>query len=522
MEIVKKNPRRFLPEDLVIDAWAKLAPYFENLLQRKIDNKDQLIQWMLDRSEMEAVLEEDMAWRYIRMNIDTTDQKLAADFNFFVTEIEPKIAPISNELDKKLISSSFLSELNSEQYKIYVRGINKSIEIFREENVPILTELQQESQQYGVISAQMLVEVDGQEMTMQKAAKYLKDLNREKRKEVFELMNKRRGEDAQKLDELYSSLIKKRHQVAINAGFENYRDYMFAAMGRFDYTKEDCFQFHEAIKQEIVPICREFNLARKQKLGYEQLKPWDGEVDITGKPPLEPFKNAEELTGKTVGCLSKIDPYFANCVATMREMNHLDLESKKGKAPGGFLYPLYEIGVPFIYMNAVGSFRDLITMVHESGHAIHSFLSKDLELTGFKSTPSEVAELASMSMELLTMNYWNEFFENEEELKRAKKEHLESLITILPWIALVDKFQHWVYENPFHSVAERHQKWEEFSDFFSTGVTDWSGYENIKKISYQKQLHIYEVPFYYIEYGMAQLGAIAVWKKLYNKWQSGS
>jgi oligoendopeptidase F len=196
----------------------------------------------------------------------------------------------------------------------------------------------------------------------------------------------------------------------------------------------------------------------------------------------------------------------------MKEMGHLDLDSRIGKAPGGFNYPLYEIGVPFIYMNAAGTLRDLVTMVHEGGHAIHSFLTRDLELTEFKSVPSEVAELASMGMELISMDFWDEFFTNEDDLKRAQKEQLEKVISTLPWVAAIDKFQHWIYENPNHTEKERYDKWKEIMNTFGSAVVDWSGFEDVRSNLWQKQLHLFEVPFYYIEYGMAQLGAIALWR----------
>ena len=213
-----------------------------------------------------------------------------------------------------------------------------------------------------------------------------------------------------------------------------------------------------------------------------------------------------------------IDGYFGDCLRTMEEMKHLDLDSKQGKAPGGYNYPLYEIGVPFIFMNAVGAHRDLVTMVHEGGHAVHSFLSRKLKLTGFKNLPSEVAELASMSMELLSMDHWDELYHDSEELKRAKVEQLETMLKLLPWIAQVDEFQHWLYENHEHSTKDRTTKWMELNAEYGTGLVDYTGYEDIISSSWQRQLHIFEVPFYYIEYGIAQLGAIAVWKNsLENK-----
>jgi oligoendopeptidase F len=286
---------------------------------------------------------------------------------------------------------------------------------------------------------------------------------------------------------------------------------MFAALGRFDYKPKDCFDFHDAIAKEIVPIISKFEEKRKEKLGYVSYKAWDTAVDAEGMAPLKPFKNGNELIDLSIKCFKKLRPYFGECLSTMKGMKHLDLESKDGKAPGGFMYPLYEIGAPFIYMNAVGSQRDLVTMVHEGGHAIHSFLSRGLEMTEFKSTPSEVAELASMSMELLSMDYWNVFYSDDKDLKRAKLEQLEKSLEGLPWIAAIDKFQHWIYTNK-HTAKERKEQWLKIDSELGNQVVNWDGQENMQASIWQKQLHLYEVPFYYIEYGMAQLGAIAMWR----------
>ena len=232
---------------------------------------------------------------------------------------------------------------------------------------------------------------------------------------------------------------------------------------------------------------------------------------LTDSSPLEPFNNGNDLTDLTIDCFKKLKPYFGECLATMKAMKHLDLESKNGKAPGGFMYPLYEIGVPFIYMNAVGSQRDLVTMVHEGGHAVHSFLSRELDMTEFKSTPSEVAELASMSMELFSMDHWDVFYKDKTDLKRAKLEQLQKALETLPWVASIDKFQHWIYTNK-HNAKERKEKWLKISRELGSQIIDWSENKNLHAILWQKQLHLYEVPFYYIEYGIAQLGAIALWR----------
>ena len=338
------------------------------------------------------------------------------------------------------------------------------------------------------------------------------------RETVFNKISTRRRQDTHSFDELFNTLLRKRHQIAINSGFNNFRDYKMETLGRFDYTVQDCYDFHSSVKQIIVPIVRKIQQERLNLLGKDKFMPWDTQVDPEGKAPLKPFSNGKELLDGTVNMFNEIDPYFGDCLSTMNKMNHLDLESKDGKSPGGYNYPLYEIGVPFIFMNAVGSQQDLVTMVHEGGHAIHSFMSRDLELTGFKDVPSEVAELASMSMELLSMEKWGEFYTNEDDLKRAKKEQLESILKILPWIAQVDEFQHWLYEEYNHTTEERIHKWVSLCKDYGTGLTDWTGNEDLLETSWQRQLHIFEVPFYYIEYGISQLGALGIWKNsLENK-----
>jgi len=509
--------RSFLPDKLKVTSWEVLEPFFNQLLEREIHSKEELEKWLKDRSELEAFVSEDLAWRYVRMTCDTINKDLEQAYLFFVTEIEPKISPLNDLLNKKLVSSKFIDDLDTDKYFIYLRSIKKEIEIFREENVPLYAEISTESQKYGAIIGSLSVEIDGKELTLQQASNYLKDPDRNKREEAFKKINSTRMAHADELDELFNKLIALRHKVAVNADFANFRDYMFAAMGRFDYTPEDCFSFHDAIQKEVMPLVKDFTEKREQELGYK-LRPWDMEVDTKNRAALEPFTSGADLLDKTVNCFRKVDEYFAWCIQTMDNMDRLDLESRKGKAPGGYNYPMSETSVPFIFMNAASSTRDVETMVHEGGHAVHSFLSKDLELAAFKSCPSEVAELASMSMELISYDGQDEFYKNKEDFNRAKEEHLEGIIKILPWIATIDKFQHWIYTNPTHTIDERKKYWVELSKEFGTGLVDWSGYENIQMYGWQKQLHLYEVPFYYIEYGMAQLGALAVWRNfIHNK-----
>ena len=509
--IIEKNKRQFLNEELSIQSWEDLKSYFDDLLAREIDSKEKFERWLSDRSELDAVLEEDLAWRYIRMSIETNNEELASAYTFFVTKIQPELAPLDDALNRKFMDSPFRHDYTDSAYQIYFRSIETQVNLFQEKNVPIEAELNELAQKYGAISAAQSIDYLGETMTMQKASQLLKEQDEVVRQTVFDKMVERRRVDTDSLDELYTQLVTKRHALALNAGFDNFRDYKFQALGRFDYSKEDCFAFHHAIKTHIVPLVKDIQSKKLALTGEAKFKPWNTEVDPEGKAPLKPFETGKELLDGCIQMLGNLNPYFADCLKTMEKMGHLDLDSKAGKAPGGYNYPLYEIGVPFIFMNAVGAQRDLVTMVHEAGHAVHSFLSRDLSLTGFKNLPSEVAELASMAMELLSMKEWGHFYANADELNRAKREQLEGVLKVLPWIAQIDAFQHWVYEHPTHTVEERHAHWSSLSKDFGTGLTDWSGYEDQIATSWQRQLHLFEVPFYYIEYGIAQLGALGVW-----------
>jgi oligoendopeptidase F len=446
------------------------------------------------------------------MTCDTRDEKIKQTFEYFATEIEPHLAEYTNKLNEKFLSCTFVEQLDTIKYGIYIRSLKNQFEIFRQENIELFTQLQLEQQKYGSIAGAMSIEYDGKEYTLEQAANFIKSTDREIRRIVYEKIQNRRLADKEKLDELFSSLVKVRHQVALNAGFENFRDYMFKALGRFDYTAEDCFNFHDAIEKELTPLFKEYAELRREKLNLPSLKPYDTEVDASGKMALKPFEGADDLIEKSIACFHKIHPYFGEKLATMKEHNLIDLDSRAGKAPGGYNYPLAESGAPFIFMNAANAMRDLTTMVHEGGHAVHTFLTNDLELNDFKRTPSEVAEVASMSMELISMDAWDVFFSNADDLIRAKEEQLKDSLKTLPWVATIDAFQHWIYTHPEHTVEERTNAWEECFDRFGSNFVNWDGYESFKQNLWQRQLHLFEVPFYYIEYAIAQLAAIAIYK----------
>ncbi len=513
---IQKLPRKYVPANFKLSNWEALEPFFKELVERPLKSRGDLEKWLKDMSEVEAVVSEDACWRQIKMTCDTTDKTLEEAFAFFCMEIQPKLQPYADQLNRKLIESPFTKELDQQQYFTYLRSVKKSIDLYREANIPLHAELSVMQQQFGTISAKMTIEVNGHEYTLQQAAKFLESHDRTLREDVYRKINERRAQDKDELNKLYSDLVAKRHQVALNAGFENYRDYKFVEMGRFDYSKEDCFKFHEAVKLHVLPLVEKINEKKRVKLGLDTLRPWDTEAEPEGVQPLNPFKTGEELTEKTIRCFENLNPFFADCLRKMKSIGHLDLESRIGKAPGGYNCPLAESGAPFIFMNAAGQMHDVTTMVHEGGHAVHSFLAHPLELSAFKEYPMEIAEVASMAMELFSMDYWQVFFDNEDDLQRAKEHQLERTISIFPWIATIDKFQHWVYENPAHTVEERTAKWMEILEEFSTHTVDFTGLEEYRKIGWQRQLHLFEVPFYYIEYGIAQLGAIGMWMQFKN------
>ena len=500
-----------LPE-IPVQSWEDVSALFEELVNRPLNSLAELESWLKERSALDAFLQEDLGWRYIHHTCDTANAEKHQLLNFFIQEIEPHLAKFADLLNRKMLSNPFLAEITETGFSVYLRNVQKEVELFREENIPLLIEVQTLSNEYGQLSGAMTVELDGKTVTFQQAAVELKSSDRTKRREVYLKINERRLQSSEELNTLFDKLLQLRNQVSVKADYSNYRDYMFDALGRFDYTPKHCFDFHESVAQHIVPIISSFEKERKDLLGYDQLMPWDLEVDPLLQAPLEPYKNSDELIEKTIEVFKRIRPDFGEVIRLMKEKGHLDLDSRIGKAPGGYNYPLYQSSLPFIFMNSAGTMRDMVTMMHEGGHAVHSWLSKDLNLTAYKSTPSEIAEVASMAMELISMEHWDVFFEDESTLRRARKYQLEKILSILPWIATVDAFQHWLYLHPEHSQEERKSEWIKLFRKFSGDVIDRSETASYEPFGWHRQLHIFEVPFYYIEYGIAQLASIGIWK----------
>lgn len=510
---IQKTPRTFLPVHFSLEGFEVLKPYLDDLEQRVTNTLPELEQWLRDWSEVQGAVSEDGCWRQIRMTCDTTNTGFAESFNRFCLEIEPPLRPYTDRLNRKLLNCPLRSLLDPAQYGTMLRSAEKEVKLFREENIPLQADLNMLAQQYGQITGTMSIEVEGKEYTLQQAARFLMQSNRALRELVYRKVQERRMTDEKKLDELFDQLLHKRHQMAVHAGFDNYRDYRFEELGRFDYGTEACFAFHEAVRVHMLPLVEQLYALKQKELGVDALRPWDTDAEPEGRKPLEPFSNGRELLDKSIAVFSRLRPLFGDCLRKMDELGHFDLESRKGKAPGGYNCPLAETGAPFIFMNAAGTADDVVTMMHEGGHALHSFLSHPLALQSFKEYPMEMAELASMSMELFTMGHWNHFYTNPDELRRARFEVLERALSIFPWIAIIDHFQHWLYTHPGHTATERRTRWLELHHTYSPSNLHWEGLDAYRSILWQKQLHLFEVPFYYIEYGIAQLGALAMWQQ---------
>lgn len=505
----------FVPLQLDITDWPVLQRYYQQLSTRDFDSTEALEEWIRDRSELDAVISETFALRYIKITADSSDEEALEAYRHAVQELAPKIRAAENDLDRKLVACPLAqSGTFGEDYNIYLRRAENAVALFRPENTALQTDIQLKAKEYGRIFSEMTVGLEGVQMTLQKAGALLEQTDRTTRTFVYHKIHERIRQEKDNLEALFDELLGKRHQIALNAGFDNFRDYKFRDLGRFDYTPQDCFDFHEAISAEVLPLLNRLNAYRRDTLGLHPLRPWDLSVDTqSNAQPLRPFEHIDELVRRGIDCLDRVDPSFGEVLASMCEEGHLDLESRQHKRPGGYNMPLHLTGLPFIFMNATHSLNALRTLMHESGHAIHAVLIHEQPLSSARKLPSEIAELAAMTMELLTMEHWDVFFADAEDLRRAKIIQLENSLRVLPWIAAIDQFQHWIYSNPTHSRDERKAAWMNIYQSFSSSVIDYSGLEHYTEYQWHKQLHVFEVPFYYIEYGMAQLGAIAVWKQ---------
>jgi oligoendopeptidase F len=501
-------PRQYVAADADFGAWATAERYYQELAERPIESLEQFEQWMFDFSELDAAFDEEGIRRRIEMTRATDDPERERRYLDFVENVQPHREPWHDRLRRKLVENAGRFPLPRKRYEVLERSIRNAIELFREENIPLEVEHAKLIQQHQKITGAMMVTYQGRELTLQQLDRFLEEPDRTVREETFRLGSERFLQDARALDELYDQMVKLRDQIARNADCPDYRAYAFKAMERFDYTPEDCLAFHDAIEAVVLPAVRQLADERKRKLGVETLRPWDLAVDPENRPPLRPFETDEQLKAGCNQIFHRVDRELGRIFDTLRERQLLDLDSRKGKAPGGYQESYEERREPFIFMNAVGTEGDVRTLLHEGGHAFHTWACRNDPLLAYRHYPIEFAEVASMGMEMLALPHLEEFY--GDQTNRARKRFLENLVRFFPYMARVDAFQHWVYTHLDASSEQRKDHWQQLTRRFSPHV-DWSGLEAYDRHSWHRKLHFFEVPFYYVEYGIAQLGALQVW-----------
>ncbi len=499
----------FAPADLDGTDWSAVKPLYEALLNRPLKCKGCLEGLLLDRSELDATVGEAGATLYIEMTRHTDDKAAKSAYLTFIEEMEPKLKDVAFKLDRRIAQCPFADDLDSDRYGVLLRNIESDVNLFREENIPLQVEDTKLGQQYAELCGAMTVEFDGEEKTLPQMGPFMQVVDRKIRQQAFQVVADRRLQDVEQMDTIFNRMIELRNTMADNAEHEDYRSWSFQAKHRFDYTPATCESFHRGVRENCVPLMHENNRLRGKAMQVDTLRPWDLDVDPLGRSPLKPFDGSQELIDRTSRLFHRMDPSLGDLFDTMREGDALDLESRKGKAPGGYQYDRERQRLPFIFMNAAGLMRDVDTMIHEAGHAFHSMLSRDEALVSYRHPPIEFAEVASMSMELIAHPFLDEFLP-EDQASRARRTHLEGVTSTLCWVATIDAFQHWLYTHPHHTQDQRDIYWLELHAIYGPDVS-WEGLENIRTKLWHRQLHLFEVPFYYIEYGIAQLGALQMW-----------
>lgn len=484
--------------------------WYDTLEKRPLGSPSALEAWLSDWSEVEAWLDEEMSVRYVESTCQTDDPTREKRYIDFVEHVSPVIKTGSDRLNRKLMDCGHVGSLPKERYEVFLRSIRNQVTIFREENIPLQTEDEKLRQQYQKVVGGMTVMHEGREQTLEEMGRYLEEPDRAVRQEAWEKVCGPWRAARNEIDDIYDKMVSLRQRMAANAGFADYRGLAFAEMERFDYTPADCVGFADTIERVVVPAARRLAQERKAKLGVPTLRPWDMYVDVEGRPPLKPFKGADQLMDGVGKIFTKVAPDLGEQFGRMRREGLLDLESRKGKAPGGYMMMYEGRRLPFIFMNAVGTHDDVQTMLHEGGHAFHGFAARNEEMIALRDAPIEFAEVASMGMELLAGRYLEEFY-SPGDADRARSEHLQETVKFFPWMACVDMIQHWVYTHPGHSRTDRNSAWQSLNTRFNDWV-DYSGYEDVIADSWHRKGHPFTVPFYYVEYGIAQLGALGVWR----------
>jgi oligoendopeptidase F len=502
----------FYRELIALDDPSVLEGKLQALFAQEVHSAEDLEAWLKAESDLLEQVDEVMTGHAIEFECHNDNEEIQKRFEHDQEVISPLLKKYKSQLNQKFYDSPYRKELDTHKYEqLILRKVN-AIELFREENLPLEVEVEKLVSKYSTIYGSLTVEWEGEEKTIPQMRKYLMSPNRETRESAWKLVQAKRLTVKAELDDIMDEMVRLRHQIAVNAGLENFRDYMFKVYERFDYTADDCKQFHESVRQHVVPLKDEIERRHQAELGVEKYRPWDETGVPVGKEPLHPFDQSEDLVEGVIRIYDRTDQEFADLLRALRDNHLLDLDSRKAKTPGGFNATLFATGLSFIFMNSAGSQDDVSTLLHEGGHAVHGHRSDVQPFMTYKNTPMESAEFASMGMELLTMDKWDEFYPDASDLARAQREQLEGIIKFLPWAMTVDAFQHWMYENPTHTADERHAKFLELAKSMSHHYTDWSGLEEELIARWQQQGHLFQVPFYYIEYAIAQLAAVQIWK----------
>lgn len=493
-------------------------PYFEALIARDI-TADNVDAWLRDWTAIGELAYEVFARLNVATTVDTTDEVADARIKAFLNGVFPALMTYNNMLNRKLVESG----LEPDNFAVPLRNLKAEVELFREANLPLIAKERELGLEYDKIIGAQTVEWDGKEITLAQLGPVYQDQDRDRRERAWKLATGRQLQDREALNTLWKQFMDVRGQIAKNADLPDYRAYAWKSLNRFDYSPEDSETFQKAIEDVVVPAARRLYDRKREALGVDRLRPWDiggepsrsGGPDPKGRDPLRPYSSIDEMNSTLVAIFEKVDPTLGKHFRTMIDENLLDLDNRKGKAPGGYCTTFAMAKRPFIFMNAVGLHDDVQTLLHEGGHAFHVFESAHLPYLQQGDPPIEFAEVASMAMELIAAPYLTQSeggFYSEADAARARAEHLENLIRFWPYMAVVDAFQHWVYTN--HAAASDpancDAKWGELWDRFIVGI-DYDGLDDVKVTGWQRKLHIFQIPFYYIEYGLAQLGAVQVW-----------
>lgn len=520
------QPRRFVPGEANLTDIEQVVSLYRKLLACEIGSVEELETFLLDRSELDAAVHQQGAILYIRMTCQTDDPNRAKMYKDFTESIQPAVKLFTNQLDCKYLEASKRFKLDEKRYEVYSRSIHTDAELFREENVQLQTQEALLRQEYQTVCGAMTVDFEGVEYTMGQIRKFLQEPDRPLRESAWRAGCERWFADTVRINEIFDKMLLLRNQIALNAGFDNYRDYKFCEYHRFDYTPADCKKYHEAVEHLIVPLLADIVENKRGQMNLSTMRPWDFDlvypVDPKGRAALKPFGRIDDFTYAMVEVFHRIEPEFGAQFQEMVEIGLLDIASRKGKKPGGYQSTLDEARKPFIFMNTVNSNEDLFTLLHEGGHAFHTLACTHEPLLAYRceGIPIEFAEVASMSMELLGTAHLSVFY-NEQDIRRSWCYKLEGIVSILVWVAAIDAFQHWLYENPGHSHDDRIKAWIKIHNRFVGRLWDWSELEKEHGYLWHRQNHIFEVPLYYIEYGIAQLGALQLWLQ-YRKDASGT